>query len=235
MIQYDNYVSVIANSPLFKDTSSEFKRMLFDSMEYKFLPKKTVIDEDDRLQWLHLVIGGRIKISQINLLTSKEYIVYLLNPGDVFDVLSFIDQKEHYALFEALEDTDVLRIDIVKARELLSVTPEFNKIFLPYLGRRMRFLEENASDLALFDTVTRLSKLILRNIDTEDAENDEIELINNLSQEDIAKMLGSVRTVISRNLQELKKNQILETDKGKHKVKDLNALIKQCEHALIPE
>jgi CRP/FNR family cyclic AMP-dependent transcriptional regulator len=161
MIQYENYISAIANSPLLKGTTVEFQRMLFDNMEYKIFPKKTVIDELERLQWLHLVIGGRIKISQINLLTSKEYIVYLLNPGDVFDILSFIDQKEHYALFEALEDTEVLRVEITKARELLSVTPEFNKIFLPYLGKRMRFLEENASDLALFDTVTRLSKMIL--------------------------------------------------------------------------
>jgi hypothetical protein len=48
-------------------------------------------------------------------------------------------------------------------------------------------------------------------------------------------MLGSVRAVISRNLQELKKNQILETANAKLKVKDLNALIKQCEYALIPE
>jgi CRP-like cAMP-binding protein len=129
----------------------------------------------------------------------------------------------------------VLRVNADDARAWLDENPKFNKNFLPYLGKRMRYLEENASDLALYDTTTRLSKLILRNIDeSKPSQTDEhtVPLINDLSNDTMAKMIGSVRAVVNRSIQKLKSDKIIEVSRKEKRVKNLKKLINRCEDAL---
>jgi len=180
-------------------------------------------------------ISGRVKVSQINPNTAKEYIIFLLAPGDIFDVISLMEKQEHGVIFEAIEDVKTLRVDADDAREWLNEHPEFNKNFLPYLGKRMRALTENASDLALYDTTTRLSKLILRNIDTDKLSGSKehtVKLINDLSHETIAKMIGSVRAVVNRSIQKLKNDKVIETTRKEKRVKNLKELVKRCEDVI---
>jgi len=148
-----------------------------------------------------------------------------------------MEKREHAVVLEALEDVMALRVSADATREWLDEHPEFNKNFLPYLGKRMRYLEESAADLALHDTITRLSKLILRNVDDENPSNSNnnahsVSLINDLSNDNIAKMIGSVRAVVNRSIQVLKSNKIIETSRKEKSVKNLKELIKRCEHAL---
>jgi len=81
--------------------------------------------------------------------------------------------------------------------------PSFNRAFLPYLGKQIRSLEELAADLTLHDTITRLSRLILRHTDYGNPLQ-KLKLINDLSHEELAHMIGSVRNVISRHMLKLK-------------------------------
>jgi hypothetical protein len=73
---------------------------------------------------------------------------------------------------------------------------------LPYLGKPIRTLEELASDLSLHDTATRLAKLILRHVDHEN-QPPELKLINDVSNKELASMIGSVRVVVNRHLTKL--------------------------------
>jgi len=87
-----------------------------------------------------------------------------------------------------------------------STSHSVNRTLLPYLGKQIRDLEELASDLSLHDTATRLAKLILRHLDHESQQQQELKLINDLSNEELASMIGSVRVVVNRHLIKLKKS-----------------------------
>jgi DNA-binding transcriptional regulator LsrR (DeoR family) len=65
-------------------------------------------------------------------------------------------------------------------------------------------------------------KLLLKNID-KSVKN--FPLIHNLSHEDIASMIGSVRQVVNRQLQELKKEGIINIRRKQIAVNDLNKLL----------
>jgi len=53
-----------------------------------------------------------------------------------------LEKKEHIALFIALDDVEVLKIPLNRAKEYLNKYPQFNKNFYPYLGDMLRYLEE---------------------------------------------------------------------------------------------
>lgn len=59
-----------------------------------------------------------------------------------------------------------------------------------------------------------------------------MKLINDLSHDMIAKMIGSVRAVVNRSMQKLKADEVLETTRKEKRVKNLSELIKRCEIAL---
>ncbi|MBU1666863.1 Crp/Fnr family transcriptional regulator [bacterium] len=234
---YDNSLHVMRNSLLFKDVEEDFLKETLSWFELIPITKGTIIDSEETLEWMYMPIVGRVKISQINPQTGKEYIIFLLAPGDIFDIVALMEKREHAVVLEALEDVMALRVRADAAREWLDEHPEFNKNFLPYLGKRMRYLEESAADLALHDTITRLSKLILRNVDDESSLKSKknahsVSLINDLSHDNIAKMIGSVRAVVNRSIQVLKSDKIIETSRKEKSVKNLKELIKRCEHAL---
>ena len=109
--------------------------------------------------------------------------------------------------------------------------PEFNRTLLPYLGKQIRALAELASDLSLHDTATRLAKLILRHVDHENQQQ-ELKLINDLSNKELASMIGSVRVVVNRHLTKLKKEGVLETSRKHMHVKNLHSLVSRIEHSL---
>lgn len=232
---YEKALHVMQNSLLFKDVEEAFLEETLGWFELIHLNKGTIIDPEETLRWMYMPIEGRVKASQVNIETGKEYIIFLLSPGDIFDIIALMEKREHPIILEAIDDVDLLRVDADATREWLDEHPEFNKNFLPYLGKRMRYLEENASDLALHDTETRLSKLILRNIDENKAEDESehsVKLINDLSHDMIAKMIGSVRAVVNRSIQKLKADEVLETTRKEKRVKNLSELIKRCEIAL---
>jgi biotin operon repressor len=107
----------------------------------------------------------------------------------------------------------------------------FNKNFLPYVGNRMRLLEEAGSNLVLYDTITRLAKLILDNVNNntnQEVKESSVKLINDLSHETLAQMIGSVRKVINLNIQELKKEEIITSVRGKLSVINMQKLLDRC-------
>ena len=55
---------------------------------------------------------------------------------------------------------------------------------------------------------------------------------NDLSNQELASMIGSVRVVVNRHLTKLKKEGVLETSRKHMHVKNLHSLAKRIEHHL---
>ena len=190
--------------------------------------KKNVefIDSINTQRKFYIILKGRIKTYQINTHSAREFTLFLLTENDVFDVISLLDGKKHTANFKSLDAVQVLSAPIEHMRLWVEQHPEINKTLLPYLANRMRALETNLTDNVLSDIPTRLAKLILQNID---ASSMQLQLINDLSNEEIASLVGSTRAVINRHIQNFKKAGIIDTDKRRTRVKDIKALVNKIE------
>ena len=184
----------------------------------------TLMRPEECLEHFFVLLEGRVKVSQINFETGKEQILYLLSKGDMYDVVSLLDGKVHENVAMALDDVKLLVFPIELFREWVATKPSFNKLFLPYVGKQLRSMENLASDLSLYDTTTRLVKLIARNIEQEDGKQT-LKLINNLSHEELANLIGTVRKVLNRNLQALKKEGLIDIKRKEIYIKDSQNLL----------
>ncbi len=187
----------------------------------------TCMQGDDLLENFYIILNGRMKVFDINFDTNREQTIFMLTRGDVFDVVTLLDGQAHDVMTEAIDELSVIRLPMQKARHWLKSNPAFNQLLLPYIARQMRSLESLSVSLSLYDTSERLMRLIIDNLDPK---TDKPDLLNNLSHNEIAKMIGSVRQVIERNLKKLQREGLLDVGRKTLLVKNLNQLKEKINH-----
>ncbi len=230
---YTEAYEMLKNAELFGDLDTQtLKSLLTECIPINWR-KTDTIDSEIGTKYLHIIIKGRLKVTQIDPHTGRSIALFLLSEGDVFDVFSLLDGKEHVVFPIAMDNISALRIPLKRAREWICEHPEFNKKFLPYLGDKMRELEAFGESLVFNDTATRLSKLILKHVLPEkEAPNEpyHVKLINNLSHESLAEMIGSVRSVVSSQMHKLKEEEVILSKRGHLAVKNLEKLIEKTDY-----
>ncbi len=201
---------------------SQQKHLIIESGENAFTC-------DDTIRYFYFILSGKIKISQVNIESSKEQTIQLLGRGDMFDVVTLLDRGYHEYVATALERSEIVQVPIEHVREKIDNDPEFNRFFFPYLGRQIRQMETLAVDLSLYDVYKRLLRLIARNI-KHSGEGTHLGLINDLSHQELAALVGTVRKVLNRNLQKLKQEGIIDISRKKITLKDLKALFDRLQY-----
>lgn len=186
---------------------------------------------DDLLDYFYIIVDGRIKAYQINLETSKEQTLFIYRSGDMLDTMILLDSKPHELLYEALDKTKVMQIPLQVVKNWIYNDVQFQKKFFPYLASQMRHYEELSSDLSLLNTSHRFVKLLVQN---EDATNRfKYKLLQNLSNSEIAKLLGTVRHVVERHIKELKDKNLITKSRGNISIKKIENLLQKTKQMLL--
>jgi CRP/FNR family transcriptional regulator, cyclic AMP receptor protein len=218
------------------------KSLIFKSLEKQQL--KTVLNDMVLKKWeagyfknsiedtsnFNFIVSGRLKIYQINSKTGREYTIFILSSGDVFDIINLLDSEPHQVYWEAMDDLMILSISITKMRDFVLKYDQLNLSIFKYLAQRMRMLENAVTDVCFHNTLTRLSNLLLSNIN-EDSK--KLEIINNLPNEEIAKLIGTTRTVVNRHIQELKKAGVISVKRKQIDIENLQLLISIAERKYV--
>lgn len=217
------YFEALKKNEILKEVEEKDLLEFLDLLTEDVLPKNTCsLNNLKTSNNFHFIISGRLKSYQIDNNSGRELTFFILKQGDVFDILCLLDGCEHDIYYESLERVVLLTIPMAEMKIWLREHPSVNKNLLPYLGRQIRTLEEYASSVTLINISTRLARLILKNINSE---SQELELINDLSNEEIANLIGSTRAVVNRHLQEFKQDGIITIGRQKVVIKDLNLLL----------
>ena len=217
---------------IFNELDQSFEQQFLEYGKIvSFKKKETPFLDGELSKYFYIVLSGKIKSFQMNLENSKEQTLFIYRGGDMFDTLVLLDGKPHDVLYEVLEKSDVLELPIEKVREWLRTNEQFNRHFFPYIASQMRHAEELASDLSLYSTSERLSKLLLQNMNPYDEHY--YQLLQNLSKTEIAKLLGTVRNVVERHLKELEAENIIENQRKNIYVKDVQKLLENSEQLLL--
>jgi len=222
------------NIEIFKDLDQSFEKQFLEYGKIVSFKKKETPFVDGKLhKYFYIVLKGKIKSFQINLETSKEQTLFIYRHGDMLDTLILLDGNSHDVLYEVLENSDLLELPIEKVREWLKTNRQFNQHFFPYIASQLRQREELASDLSLYNTFDRLSKLLIQNMNPNDKQH--YQLLQNLSKTEIANLLGTVRHVVERHLKELQEDNIIENSRKNIYIKDIEKLLKSSEQLLLNE
>jgi CRP-like cAMP-binding protein len=227
-------LNALKRSSLFVGLNDETLVTMLADYRRETYPKGTHLPLNQNSELFTVVIAGRLELRRTSPESGRQMTLFLMEPGDGFDVITLIEGKSHEIDAVAVDDAEVVTAPIPKVREWMKTHPDFNRGFLPYLGNRIRDLENLAADLVLSETVARLAKLILfeatpHPFPREGREPPKLPLINTLSDEAMARMIGSVRVVVNRHLQDFKRLGLIKKSRGRLIVTDLEELREFCE------
>ena len=188
-----------------------------------FSKDEMILSSEELMQKFFFVLEGRIKISQINLKDAKEQILKIMTTGDMYDVVTLLDGKIHENLLHALDEVRIIIFPIDIVRQWMQEDQNFNKILFPYIAEELREREELALDLSFYSISERLIKLISKNINQDNP--GKLNLIHNLPHEVIASLIGTVRKVLNRHIQQLKSDGIISVKRKNIEIKDTQKLL----------
>ena len=228
----NKYEEIVRSSPFFSGLDDEIIREMLTAFRPERWKKGTCNLVDETTQKFHVLISGRLEITRSHPETGRTVTLWLLEPGDVFDIVSLLDGKPHHIVPMAIDDVEVLSTPMETARKWLHRYPDLCKNVLPYLGQKFRKIENLATDLAIHDTMTRIASLILRHAEppgekTGDNSGTPISIYG-MSHEALARMVGTVRVVVNRHLRHWKEKGIIDYKRGRLIIKDLEALANRC-------
>jgi len=225
----ESVIALLKCSPLFAPLTDALLLDMLGHFRRETWKRGRCVCAAESGQRFHVILSGRLNMGQINPDNGRAVTLFLLGPGDAFDVISLLDGGLPPASLEARDDLELLSTSLAEVRRWIELHPSFNRGFLPYLGQQMRTLADLAGDLALHDTETRLARLILRHVNDDDPHHS-LRLIHDLSHESLGAMIGTVRVVVNRQLQHWQREGVIVSQRGKLMVQELEALLKKAMH-----
>jgi CRP-like cAMP-binding protein len=233
---YEHCRGVLKKSILFSGLDEPTLQAMLNICRRETWPKGAQLPPKQSRELFTVVISGRMELTRTNPETGRQVTLFTLESGDAFDVITLLDGNEHDLDPTALEPLEIITASLDKVRQWIDTHPGFNSAFLPYLGEKIRRLENLSADIALYDTVKILATLILQQATPDPPLNamgqKRPPLINTLSDEAMARMIGSVRVVVNRHLQDFTRMGLITTSRGELVVRDLEKLNEYCEQLL---
>lgn len=227
--------SLVKQSYLFSSLPDALLKEMAASFRSEALDKKNYLDQSRLFSRFYIILEGRVELTRTNPETGRTVTLDLLHPGDGFDVITLLDGNAHDVSVRPIETVRLISVPMDKMRSWIFKYPELNQQFMPYLAKKMRDQENKTTDFALHDTVTRLSRIILNNmesINNADNKGNDNYLVKGLSDEMLARMVGSVRQVVNQHLQHWKKSDVIDKERNKILVKDLEVIKKEAGYVI---
>ena len=151
-------------------------------------------------------------------------ILATLQPGDHIGEMSLIDNQPHSATVRAEIQTDVLMLGRLEFARCLPENTSMAYAVMRGLVQRLRHADRKIESLALMDVYGRVARSLLE-FASETADG-ELLIREKISRQDIAKMVGASREMVSRVMKDLEERGFIQTqDNGSIVVKErLNTL-----------
>lgn len=159
-----------------------------------------------------MLVDGVVKV----FVTSErgdEMVLTTLHQPDVFGELALIDGGPRSASAEALAPTSALVLTRSTLLEMLAQHPSITDSLLRSLGAVLRRLTEQASDLVFLDLHGRLAKLLLNIASDQMEESPDFAVLDlEMTQSDLAGMVGGSRQSVNQILQHFQRRGYIELD-----------------------
>ncbi len=199
--------AVLKSVPLFASFPDEQLRMLVTAVTRRSAPRGSIImaagDPNDSL---YLIISGRLKVMMGDA-DGKEVILSIIGPGEFFGEMGLIDDSPRSASVVTIEPCELLSLAKRDFKKCLAENFEMAMAVMRGLVRRLREADRKIGSLALLDVYGRVARLLL---DMSENVNGQKMVTKRLPKQDIAKMIGASREMVSRVMKDLQMGGYIE-------------------------
>jgi CRP/FNR family cyclic AMP-dependent transcriptional regulator len=199
---------LLRNVPLFSVLPESQLGLLTGLVGRKSFPRgTTIISAGDTTDSLYVIISGRLKVMMSDD-EGREVILAILNPNEFFGEMGLIDDHPRSATVVALEPCELLSLSKRDFKKCLQDNFELAMTVMRGLVRRLREADKKIGSLALMDVYGRVARLLLEM--SENVDGQKI-VTKKLAKQDIAKMIGASREMVSRVMKDLQEGGYIET------------------------
>ncbi|HEX6413808.1 MAG TPA: cyclic nucleotide-binding domain-containing protein [Burkholderiales bacterium] len=199
--------AVLKTVPLFASCPEEQLRMLTTVVTRKSAPRSTTIMAGgDPTDSLYIILSGRLKVMMSDS-EGKEVILAILGPGEIFGEMGLIDDEPRSATVISIEPCELLSISKRDFKKCLQENFDMTMAVMRGLVKRLREADRKIGSLALLDVYGRVARLLLDMAENVDGEK---VVTKRLPKQDIAKMIGASREMVSRVMKDLQTGGYIE-------------------------
>ncbi len=193
-------VEFVRSLPYFQglDTATLIK-VAREAVELSFDRGQVLFLENEPCRGLYAVKEGLVRVFKTSP-EGREQVMSIARPGESFNIVPVFDGGPNPATAAALEKSEVLLIPVETLRSLIAECPAAAAI-VRMLAGRLRRVTTMVEDLSFRTVVSRLAKLLLDLASGEGG----TQPAQQLTQEEMAARVGSVRDVVGRGLRQLER------------------------------
>jgi CRP/FNR family cyclic AMP-dependent transcriptional regulator len=164
----------------------------------------TVLHEGGPSDCLYIVMSGRLKV-MMGEADGKETILSILGAGEFFGEMGLIDDNPRSASVVAIEACELLMLTRRDFRKCLVENAELAMAVMRVLVRREA--DRKIGSLAMLDVYGRVARLLL---DMSQSVNGQRVVTKRITKQDIAKMVGASREMVSKVMEDLQTSGYIE-------------------------
>jgi CRP-like cAMP-binding protein len=212
-------LELIRRVPLFALLTASQGELVADSVvKRRYKRGEVVVEQGQKTNTLYIILTGRVRVITSDK-RGREVILATLQPGDYIGEMSLIDNQAHSATVRAEIQTDMLTLGRAEFARCLPENSSMSYAIMRGLVQRLRQADRKIESLALMDVYGRVARALLE-FATPDREG-LMTIRDRISRQDIAKMVGASREMVSRVMKDLEERGFIETrEDGSMVIKD---------------
>ena len=170
---------------------------------------------------------GRVKLTRMSS-DGKEMILGLVNKGEVFGEMAFLDEEERKDFATTLDECLICTINKDDFKQFVKSNPELNLRLTKLIGLKMRKYTERIEELVFKDAEQRVVSFLLSFANENGKQiGDEIFVKPFLKHQDIAELTACSRQTVNSVLTDLREKKIINFDRKKLIIHDKEELQKR--------
>lgn len=166
-----------------------------------------IVEQGKKSNFLAIILTGQARVFTTDS-RGREVILAMMNPGDYVGEMSLIDDQCHSATVCAEVQTDVLMLSQPEFAHCLPESGSMAYAVMRGLVQRLRLADRKIESLALMDVYGRVARALLES--AQPNPNGQLVIRTRVSRQDVAKMIGASREMVSRVMKDLEDRGLIE-------------------------
>lgn len=201
-------LDLIRRVPLFSMLTNERARAVADGVvKRRYRRGELVVEQGKKSNALFIMLNGRARVLTADS-RGREVILAVLEAGDYVGEMSLIDNQPHSASVRCEVQCDMLILGRAEFARCLPENSSLSYAIMRGLVTRLRSADRQIESLALLDVYGRVARTLLDMAEDVDGE---MVIRSKVSRQDMAKIVGASREMVSRVMKDLEERGVIET------------------------
>lgn len=180
---------------------------------HRFGKDDVVFSQGDPADALFYIQSGKVKVTVVSD-RGKEAVLAIIGPDDFVGEACAVGQVHRLATASAMTAVVLMRVEKAAVARLIHQETEFSEMFIAYILTRTLRIEADLVDQLFNSSEKRLARVLLLLANFAKDDEDPKEVIDYVSQETLAQMIGTTRARVSSFMNKFRRLGFIDYNGG---------------------